>query len=83
MGEDTTSSYEFISHWINFETSYFRIKYEKVLEAAKYVEEKLTDQNILFNPKIGLICGTGLSRGENKKAFHKPYFHLQASCLYL
>ena len=38
----------------------FRISYEKVLEAAKFIENSLTSQDIIFQPKLGIICGTGL-----------------------
>eukprot|EP00092_Neocalanus_flemingeri_P009284 GFUD01009990.1.p1 GENE.GFUD01009990.1~~GFUD01009990.1.p1 ORF type:complete len:295 (+),score=66.70 GFUD01009990.1:88-972(+) len=36
------------------------ISYEKVLEAATFIEDSLTSQNIIFQPKLGIICGTGL-----------------------
>jgi len=36
------------------------ISYEKVLEAAKFIEESLTAKNVIFQPKVGIICGTGL-----------------------
>jgi len=36
------------------------ISYEKVLEAAKFIENSLTSQDIIFQPKLGIICGTGL-----------------------
>jgi len=36
------------------------ISYEKVLQAAKFIEESLTSQNVIFQPKLGIICGTGL-----------------------
>merc|ERR1711892_546641 len=36
------------------------ISYEKVLEAAKFIEDSLTSQNVIFQPKLGIICGTGL-----------------------
>ena len=39
-----------------------RISYDKVLEAARFVENKLTSNDIIFNPSIGVICGTGLSK---------------------
>ena len=40
--------------------SLFRISYEKVLEAAKFIENSLTSQDVIFQPKLGIICGTGL-----------------------
>merc|ERR1711892_87575 len=36
------------------------ISYEKVLEAAKFIEDSLTSQDVIFQPKLGIICGTGL-----------------------
>ena len=45
----------------NHELPIFRLNYDKVLDAAKFIESKLTDNNILFAPKVGIICGTGLS----------------------
>ena len=32
-----------------------------MLDAAKFIESKLTYNNVLFTPKVGIICGTGLS----------------------
>ena len=55
----------------------FRISYDKVLEAARFVENKLTSNDIIFNPTVGVICGTGLS-----KFFH-PYTESGKDNVYL
>merc|ERR1712025_568641 len=36
------------------------ISYELVSEACKHIEELLTSQNLVFHPKVAVICGTSL-----------------------
>ena len=60
----------------------FRISYDKVLEAARFVENKLTSNDIIFNPTVGVICGTGLSKFSHcctDTESGKDIFYLQAS----
>ena len=47
---------------------FISISYERVLEAVTFIENYLTERNIILQPTTGIICGTGLS---------SRYFQLQ------
>ena len=56
---------------------FISISYERVLEAVTFIEKNLTDSNIIFQPSIGIICGSGLSMKDIR------YFLLQTVLIIL
>ena len=64
--------------------TFISISYERVSEAVTFIENYWTDRNIIFQPSIGIICGSGLSMKDIRYFLLQTVINnSQATCLSL